>query len=351
MRDSLALATVFNDSHIFRMTDDTGMFQHAKYSVPNLTMGYTTDDNVRALIMAVMLYEKTGKAKYLTLVYRYLAFVLYAQNDQGQFKNFMTYDRQFTENIGSEDCFGRCLWALGYTLASPVMSEGIKNACAAAFACALPQVRSLIWPRGQAYALIGMSLSGRAESTAAIREIADLFAARFDHSSRKSDWQWFEDNLTYDNAVLPWAMFVAYRQTGQEQFLHIAQKSLAFLDHTLFRSGFFCPVGCNGWWQQGSEPALYDQQPVEASMSTLAHVVAYEITGDKTMLELAQRSFAWYLGDNVSKKSMIDVETGGCYDGITSSGVNRNQGAESIVGYCIAQLVLEKCTRQSVEKQ
>lgn len=332
----------FDDSHIFRMTDDTGMFQHARFSVPNLDKGYTTDDNVRALMMAVMLYEKNPKIDYLTLVYRYLAFVLHAQNEQGRFKNFMTYNRQFTEKVGSEDCFGRCLWALGYTFASPAMPDGIKSACRAVLAGALPQIPSLTCLRGQASGLIGLSFIGGVESVCSIGKIADLLAARFVQCSSGSNWQWFEDQLTYDNALLPWAMFVAYHQTGQDQFLNIARESLAFLDHTLFRDGFFCPVGCDGWWRQGAEPACYDQQPVEASMSTLAHLAAYEITGDKTMLQLAQQSFAWYLGDNVSKASLIDVETGGCYDGITPSGVNRNQGAESIVGYCIASLALEK---------
>jgi len=150
--------------------------------------------------------------------------------------------------------------------------------------------------------------------------------------------------------VLPWAMFIACEKTGQTRFGDIARKSLAFLDHTLFRDGFFCPVGCDGWWRQGTEPALYDQQPVEASMSTLAHLAAYRLTGDTTMLEFAKRSFAWYLGDNISNLPMIDAESGGCYDGITPSGVNRNQGAESIVGYCIAHLALEKCTRNIAVK-
>ncbi len=119
--------------------------------------GYTTDDNVRALIMAVMLYEKLQKPAYLALVYRYLGFVLYAQNETGRFRNFMTYDRQFTEREGSEDCFGRCLWALGYTQASPAMPAGIKEACSGAVNRALPNIRSLTWLRGQAYALIGLS--------------------------------------------------------------------------------------------------------------------------------------------------------------------------------------------------
>jgi hypothetical protein len=336
------LGNVFDDAHIFRMTDDTGMFQHTRYNVPDLDKGYTTDDNARALIMAVMLYEKKPKSEYLALVYRYLAFILYAQNENGHFRNFMTYSRQFTETQGSEECFSRCLWALGYTLASSVMPGGVKDACTSAVSRALPQVHSLKYLRGQAYALIGLGFIDGPERDRLILKLADSLADRFEQCAGDKDWCWFEDSLTYDNAVLPWAMFVASRQTGQDRFLCIARKSMTFLDRDAFRDGFFRPVGCRGWWIRGAEPALYDQQPVEASMSTLAHLVAYEVTGDEVMLELARRSFAWYAGENSCRASLINAETGGCYDGIMADGLNRNQGAESIVGYCIASLALDK---------
>ena len=332
---------VFDDAHIFRMTDDTGMFQHTCYNVPDLDKGYTTDDNARALLMAVMLFEKKQTSEYLALIYRYLAFILYAQNENGHFRNFMTYDRKFTETQGSEECFGRCLWALGYTLASSVMPIGIKDACTSAVRRALPQIHSLKYLRGQAYALIGLGFIENTESASLIRKLAESIAVCFEQCVEEKDWCWFEDSLTYDNAVLPWAMFVASRQTGQERFLAIARKSMTFLDQNAFRDDFFRPVGCKGWWLRGAEPALYDQQPVEASMSTLAHLVAYEVTGDKAMLKLAERSFAWYSGDNSCHESLIDAETGGCYDGIMADGLNHNQRAESIVGYCIASLALD----------
>ena len=331
----------FSDAHIFRMTDDTGIFQHTRYNVPDLGKGYTTDDNARALIMAVMLYEKKQKAEYLALVYRYLAFILHAQNDDGHFRNFMTYDRVFTETQGSEECFGRCLWALGYTMASPLMPGGVKDACVSAAKRALTQIHFLKCLRGQAYALVGLGLIEEIDSGGLIRKLADSIAACFGQCAAE-DWRWFEDSLTYDNALLPWAMFVAHKKTGQERFLVIALQSLEFFDQDAFRDGFFRPVGCNGWLMRGAEPALFDQQPVEASMSTLAHLAAYGITGDTAMLERARRSFSWYAGENSCHKSMIDTETGGCFDGIMAGGMNRNQGAESIVGYVIASLALAK---------
>ncbi|MCC5464714.1 glycosyltransferase [Pelosinus baikalensis] len=334
------LGNVFDDAHIFRMTDDTGMFQHTRYNVPDLAKGYTTDDNARALIMAVMLYETRRKPEYLVLIYRYLAFILYAQNENGHFRNFMTYGRQFTEAEGSEECFGRCLWALGYTLASPVMPGGIKDACTSAITRALPIISSLKCLRGQAYVLIGLGLIPDIKRDSLILKLADAIGNCFEQCSGEN-WKWFEDSLTYDNGVLPWAMFVASYQTGQERFLHIGRESMEFLDQDAFRDGFFRPVGCRGWRMRGAEPALYDQQPVEASMSTLAHLAAYKVTGDESMLELARRSFAWYLGENSRNESLIDAETGGCFDGIMVEGLNRNQGAESIVGYAIANLALD----------
>ncbi|MCM1567688.1 MAG: glycosyltransferase [Dehalobacter sp. 4CP] len=335
-------AITLNDAHIFRMTDDTGMFQHARFSLPNLTEGYTTDDNARALIMAVMLYEQGKKTTYLALVYRYLAFILHAQNENGVFRNFMTYGRQFTEKEGSEDCFGRCLWALSFTQASSVMPHGIKEACAAAILKALPNINNLFGLRGQAYAMIGLGHIEGSQAEILLTGLADSLISRFEHDAGDKDWQWFENSLTYDNAVLPWALFVAYRRLRQAHMLRVAQESLQFFDKISFRDGYFRAVGCKGWLLRGSKPTLYDEQPLEASTAALAHLAAYEATGEQRMLELAQQSFAWYLGNNSQNEGLIDGETGGCLDGITAKGFNFNQGAESIIGYCIANLALAK---------
>lgn len=335
-------AKTFDDAHIFRMTDDTGMFQHARFSLPNLTEGYTTDDNARAVIMAVMLYEQCRKPTYLALVYRYLGFVLHAQNESGGFKNFMTYGRQFTEKEGSEDCFGRCLWALGFSQASSAMPHGVKEACAAAINRSLPHIQELFGLRGQAYALIGLCHIEGSQADILLTGLADALISRFEHNAGDEDWHWFENSLTYDNGVLPWALFAAYRRLGQNHLLRVAQESLQFFDQVTFRDGYFRAVGCKGWLLRGSKPAQYDEQPLEASTATLAHLAAYEATGDQMMWELAQQSFAWYLGKNSRNQCLIDGESGGCRDGITADGLNLNQGAESIIGYCIAHLALAK---------
>lgn len=262
----------------------------------------------------------------------------------------MNYSRQFKEKEGSEDCFGRCLWALGYINASTCMPIGVKAASNGAFQRALPAIRTLAWSRGQAYALIGLGFVSSPGVDERIAELADSLVDRFGHAADGKDWQWFEDAVTYDNAVLPWALFVAYRRTKQDRFLRVAQESLTFIDRVTFRDGYFRSVGCNGWWMRGAEIAQYDEQPLEACTATLAHLAAYEATGDVTMLELARKCVSWYAGENSRQESLIDPETGGCRDGVTPNGLNQNQGAESIVGYAIAGLALMKYTTAGMEK-
>ena len=342
---------VFDDTHIFRMTDDTGMFQHARFSIPDLLEGYTTDDNARALIMAVMLYEKSQKPEYLALIYRYLAFVLYAQNEKGRFRNFMLYNRQFREKEGSEDCLGRCMWALGYTHASTLLPSGIKEACSGAIHRALPNIQQLTWLRSQAYSLIGLSFIESPAVDGMICELSEALCTQFETHTQDADWQWFEDNITYDNAVLPWALFAVHKRLGNSRVRCVASQSLSFLHSVTFQDGFFRPIGCNGWLLRGAAAARHDEQPLEACTTTLAYLAAYESTGDEAMMELARKAFSWYRGENSRGESLIDHATGGCYDGITPDGLNQNQGAESIVSYAIAMLALTKGEAALVRKK
>lgn len=327
------------DRHIFRLTDDTGIMQHAKYGVPDPTKGYTTDDNARALIMAVMLFERYGEQRYLDLAYRYAAFMLNAQTATGKFKNFMTYARQFIEEEGSEDCFGRCIWALGRALGSDKLPPNIKQACRDMLAKALPNIPSLKWLRAKAYSLIGLGYLAD-ETKGLMASLAESLACQYERY-RESEWRWFEDSLTYSNAILPWAMFVAYRYLQKPRYLEIAEESLAFLATVTFREEYFKPVGCNGWLVKGRPAAEFDEQPLEAGETVLAYLAAYNVTNNADYLTQARKAFAWYHGVNSQQLNLIDGESGGCYDGITENGLNLNQGAESIITYWIARLALE----------
>jgi len=334
---SLSFSDVLKDDHIFRLTDDTGMLQHSKYSLPDSNHGYTTDDNARALIMALMLYERHEKKKYLDLVYRYASFILNAQNEKGKFKNFMGYDRKWLEEEGSEDCFGRCLWALGFALSNEHTPQGVKYGLLHILRNAMPHVAALNSPRAKAYSTIGLAHFEGEEARNLIFEISQLLCRQYE-KYRDGDWKWFENIVAYCNNVLPWSLIVAYRATGEKKFLEVAEESLGFIDRVTFKDGYFKPVGCNGWLLKGESPAEFDEQTVEACEAVLTYLEAYEATGKKKYLQKAKRCHAWYEGANSKGISLIDKESGGCYDGLTEHGVNLNMGAESLISYVISYL-------------
>jgi len=327
-----------DDTHIFRMTDCTGMFQHAKYGVPDPSEGYTSDDNARALIMAVMLYEASGSKKYLDLAFRYLSFLFYAESD-GWFRNFMDYDRCFAEKKGSQDCFGRCVFGLGFTASRPALPESIRSAAEYLLKKTLPGCQSLAFPRSKAYASIGLGLWRNKAARGELKNMAAGIAAAYEQSA-DPDWCWFEQNITYCNAVLPGAMFVAYEASQEKRYLEIGVGSLDFLLKSTFKDDMFCPIGCNGWLEKGKSAAEFDQQPVEACGTLLACLKAYEMTGKQSYADKARDCLLWFTGKNISGESLIDRDTGGCMDGITPKGCNRNEGAESLVSWIISSLAL-----------
>lgn len=329
------------DDYLFWLTDDTGMLQHAKYGVPNPGHGYTTDDNARALIMAVLLYEKYRKKKYLNLMYRYSSFLLNAQNKAGKFRNFMSYERKWLEEEGSEDCFGRCIWALGAALSNRRTPQGMKDSLGCILKKALPHVPALKFLRAKAYAAVGLAQLEAGNAKQLVAAIAEELCRRYELCKEKG-WLWFENSMTYCNSVLPWSLFSAYRVTGGEKFLTTAEESLLFLEQNTFRDGYFKPIGCRGWLNKGGKAAEFDEQPVEAAETALAYLEAYRVTGNKKYREQAQKCHAWYEGGNSGGISLIDEDTGGCFDGLTADGVNLNMGAESQVSYFICSLKISE---------
>lgn len=332
---------ILKTDHLFNMTDDTGMFQHAIYGVPNLSKGYTSDDNARALIVAVKLYEMCPTKKVESLIRKYTAFLCYAQNTDGKFRNFMNYSREFLEDEGSEDCFGRCLWALCCAFGSPSIPEYVKKPVWKLIVKALPNCLKIISPRAKSYVIIGLNYLDIEKTNVMISDLAASLARQY-KQYRDGDWHWFEDSMTYGNAVLPWAMLIAYGVVKNDDFKQIGFESLKFLESKTFRDGYFKPIGCNGWLYKGKAPAQFDEQPVEACETLLAFVDAYKISGNEKLLDMAKTCFSWYRGNNSKNLSLIDKETGGCCDGITPTGLNLNQGAESIVSVWMAYMEMMK---------
>jgi hypothetical protein len=352
-----------SDSYpIFILTDDTGMIQHSNFAVPDPKSGYTTDDNARALIASILLYEKYRTNKYLNLILRYLSFLTYAQNKNGGFRNFMDYDRHFLEENGSEDCFGRCLWCLGFTINSNYIDENIKYSAFKLIKNALNNIGTLTSIRGKSYSLIGLCLIYNSlcktninQSTSSknklisiketikkyIIEISNWLVEKFLNNSDDS-WKWFEDKLTYANSIIPLSLFRSYGITGKKDYYSIAINSLKFLDKIYFKDGFFKPIGCKGWYKKGDPyPAKFDEQPIEACGSAILYKEAYNLTKDTFYKERALLCYEWFTGNNSINKPIINKLTNSCYDGITESKINLNSGAESILAKIITQLIIE----------
>lgn len=329
--------------HLQTLTDRTGVIQHAIYSIPNRRTGYTTDDNTRALIVAVREYERT-KARYLLqLVSTYLSFVHYAQTTSKRFHNFMSFDQIFLDDEGSEDCFARTLWALSYALSADI-HENVRKVARKLFDEAVRWIPGLHSLRARSGAIAGCYNYLRAHPEAEdIREhlitLADSICRDYEIES-EPDWHWFEPILCYDNGHIPRGLLLAYQIGRDERHLQIALESLEFLTEATIVDGMLQPIGCNGWWVRGQERAWFDQQPVDAAASVLAYLTAYETTGDTKHLDRAFVAFDWFFGVNSLSEPLYDPVTGGCYDALTPAGANNNQGAESTICCLLAQLAM-----------
>jgi len=325
-------------------TDDTGIFQHAKYSIPKRNEGYTTDDNARALI-AVVKYQQLRNSSELTPLIRvYLSFLNHMQRPDGGFHNYLSYERTYLDVEGSEDSAGRALWACGCTLNSSVPKE-LQMVARDLFERGLSMMSKAICLRFHAALLLGLYECHQAMPADRLRgyakKLGDIFVQRFQDQAR-DDWQWFEPYLTYDNARLPQALFAAYRLVEEPKFLEVAERSMEFLLKTQRVENVFVPIGNDGWYNRGGNRPLYDQQPLEAAATVEAAVDGYYITKNRDYLEAAELAFGWFLGQNSRGVMVYNPQTGGCYDGISQQCVNLNQGAESSICYLLARLKLEE---------
>ncbi len=332
-------------SHLRRMTDSVGLFQHAIYTLPDPQKGYTLDDNARAFIVALHHHRRTGDAASLELARRYLAFIRYAQTPDGHFLNFLPFDRQWRGESGSPDASGRAIWALGYGVRH-APERGMRDASRYLLECALPHAARLNSPRAMAFALLGFGEARLAFDWA--ERFAAQLAALFDGNASE-DWLWFEPYLTYSNAVLPQALLVASEWTGTPRYRDIAQRSLEFLIGVIFQRDMLDLVGEKGWYRRNGQPARFDQQPIDAACAVETLLVAQRALQEPRYGELAHRALEWFYGRNRGSIALYDPETGGCYDGLTPEGVNRNQGAESTVAHLRARLLIDDtaCARES----
>jgi glycosyltransferase involved in cell wall biosynthesis len=339
-----------NVDHLSRMTDDTGIFQHAVFAVPNQHEGYTTDDNARALIVSIMLEQlgEEGDARARTLASRYLAFLWLAFNSaNGRFRNFLSYERQWQESRGSEDSHGRALWALGTTI-NQTVDESLGGLAGRLFELALPAVLTFTSPRAWAFSLFGIQeYLDRFPGDRSAQRQRDALADRLlkiYRITRTRDWKWFEDGLAYSNARLPQALLWAGSRTSNQELLAAGLESLEWLatQQRCNMNGHFVPIGSQGFYSKTGEKARFDQQPIEASATVSACLEAYGATGDDHWRTQAWSAFNWFLGDNDLKTALYDAATGGCRDGLHLDRANENQGAESTLSFLMALLEMRR---------
>jgi hypothetical protein len=325
--------------HLRAMTDETGILQHALFTVPNYSHGYTTDDNARALLVSILL-DELGNSESFGLASRYLAFLGFAFNVQNKrFRNVMDYQRKWAEDTGSDDSHGRSIWALGTVLSHSTIPSFINMAG---------------WLFEQA--LIGISeYSQKYSGDRMAHQVSEELAGRLlklYQSNRSDDWCWFERSLTYCNAVLSHALLICGGSIPNSAMTEAGLESLHWLAG-LHRAGngHFVPIGSNGFYPFGNERARFDQQPIEAQAMVSACLEAFKITGDKRWNKEARRAFEWFLGRNDLKLPLYDATTGGCRDGLHPDRPNENQGAESTLAFLqsLLELRLAEQTHLSME--
>ncbi|HLP01511.1 MAG TPA: glycosyltransferase family 4 protein [Opitutaceae bacterium] len=343
---------VFRPDHVLHLTDSTGILQHALYTIPNRLHGYCTDDNARALLLA-LLWEELGEAApaFARLAPTYASFLAHALNPGSRrFRNFLGYDRNWLEEEGSEDSHGRALWALGVCSAT-AHERGLRLLAHRLLNEALPPVPALAHPRTWAFTLIGLDSYLRdnpGDQRAVDLRVAftDRLMRRFVEHSR-AEWHWLADDATYDNARLPHALILSGRATHQPAVVAAGLRALRWLVQLQTSpNGRFQPIGSNGFCHRDGTRAYFDQQPVEAQATVSACLEAFRVTGEHFWLARAHLVFEWFLGRNDLGLSLYDPRTGGCRDALHADRLNENQGAESTLAFHLAHAELRLAHRR-----
>ncbi|MBB5714251.1 glycosyltransferase family 4 protein [Sphingomonas aerophila] len=331
-------------SAVERMSDSTGMYQHAIFSIPDRRHGYCIDDNARALMLvsAMDKLDPTLRDKWMTT---YASFVQYAWNpDERRYRNFMRFDRSWCEDVGSEDSNGRTLWALGVT-ARDAVDKKHRDWARMFFDATASIGLELQSLRAQSFAMLGAAAMLEASPGHTLsRQILERFPdqhLRLMEEARRPEWRWFEIVLAYDNARLPQALIVAGQALGREDYVRVGLDTLDWIiEKQTSPEGRFRAVGHESFGRPYAEPLPFDQQPLEAQATVEACAAAFHATGDTRWIAEAERAYGWFLGANDLNLPLATAADGGCFDGLTPTGLNRNQGAESILALQLASCAI-----------
>lgn len=348
----LFLLPPFSLAYINRLTDNTGILQHAKFSTPNLKEGYCLDDNARALLMVLMRCNILKDKRALQLSSIYLNYVHCMQNADGSFRNFLSYKRDFLDEIGSEDSFGRTIWALGYLLAN-APNEILFLSGKTVFLNASANFNKLVSLRGIANTMIGISHYLKSNPTDSLmvenlRGLAKKLIIQY-QENETSNWKWFESKLSYDNGILPLALLHASQILKDHETIKTAFDSMNFLTETTLTDNHLSIIGNEKWYSKEGVRSVFAQQPIDAMAMVLMFYQAFLVSKNKEYLNKLYTSFLWFLGKNDLGLTLYDFETKGCCDGIESDGINQNQGAESSLAYLISHLTVLQA-REKINK-
>jgi len=333
----------FSLVHIRRLTDDTGIIQHAKFGIPNLKEGYCLDDNARALLMVLMAYRQKKDLLALELAPIYLSYIHYMQKKDGTFRNLLSFNRNFLDEVGSEDSFGRTIWALGYLIGN-APNDAYYQTGRLIFFDASQNFEKIQSIRGIANTMVGISyyLQSNPSDDSMAEMLRNLTYKLIQHYKENSSpyWKWFEQLLAYDNGMLPLALLHSALIFKDDEITGTALDTMNFLTETTLKNGYFSGIGNKKWYKKDSERSMFAQQPVDTLAMILMYHQAFHLTKDKEYLNKLFACFMWFLGENDLRMSLFDFETKGCCDGFESYGVNRNQGAESSLAYLISHLTV-----------
>jgi len=329
--------------HIVALSDNVGLFQHAACGIPDRDKGYSSDDVGRGLAALLHYYHQEQREDVRPLIRLYLSFLHHCQTRSGTFHNFMSFDRRFIDEEGSEDTLGRVLWGLG-TAVRWAPTEGMRALAQNMMENAVPRMLELEHVRSKAYTIVGLcSLLKRFEGASQFKrtviQLAEEIVQMYRANSRE-DWKWFEDILTYGNSKVSEALLLAFQCSDVAEFREVGLESLDFLTEVQWNGTYFEIIGNEGWYPRGGDRAIFGQQPVDAGYLTEAYIAAYNVTDDERYLDHAQHAFEWFLGRNRLNASLYDFSDGSVADGFDSHGISANKGAESVVCYLLAVLAM-----------
>jgi hypothetical protein len=331
------------------MTTDTGIIQFSKVNDPDLSSGYTLDDNARAMIALCQHFVFTGDKKSIWYINRYLSFIKLCLQPDGSFLNYMDIENKFTDQnkaVNLDDANGRALWALGYLISEKEsLPERINSLAISIIQKAIPRVHEIHSTRAMAFAIKGLFFYNRtmrsSENLSLVKILANRLVQMYKHESNEK-WRWFEGYLTYANSILPEAMLYAWSLTGETIYREIALSSFHFLLSKIFNQNGIEVISNKNWLQKGEESGHFGEQPIDVAYTIMTLSKFYDAFADEDYLVKMETAFNWFLGNNRLHQIIYNPCTGGCYDGLEETHVNLNQGAESTISYLMARLTVDK---------